>query len=124
MRTTVLAVLAVAAVSSWSCSAEDRSGRDVPGRVLDIVESEYVIDMPDTVPSGVATLRVRNAGSLAHSLEIEGPNVHEALDHALEPGEEAEMQVALAPGEYYVFCPVGDHEERGMSHLLHVVPAP
>ncbi|HEX2097708.1 MAG TPA: plastocyanin/azurin family copper-binding protein [Rubrobacteraceae bacterium] len=48
-----------------------------------------------------------------HALEIEGNGIEEETDD-IEPGGSAELEVNLEPGTYELYCPVGNHEERGM----------
>ncbi|MBA0126442.1 hypothetical protein H0B56_12905 [Haloechinothrix sp. YIM 98757] len=38
----------------------------------------------------------------------------------LEPGESEKFTVTLEVGEYEIYCPVGDHEHRGMRTTITV----
>lgn len=75
---------------------------------------DFVIDMPTMLPSGVTTFNVVNAGQAPHNIEIEGNGIEVELENDLQAGETGTLQVELKPGTYKVYCPVGDHEERGM----------
>ena len=57
--------------------------------------------------------RAENAGRTVHALQIEGNGIEEVTEDT-EPGESAELEVNLEPGTYELYCPVGNHEERGM----------
>lgn len=58
---------------------------------------------------------LRNKGSAVHALGIRGPGVDEAT-RQLEPGQgTVDLQARLRPGSYVLWCPVGDHRERGME---------
>ena len=76
--------------------------------------SDYEITMPETLPAGSTTFVVSNIGQAPHNFEIEGQGIEEAFEDALPPDDTQTMQVLLQPGTYRVYCPVGDHAERGM----------
>lgn len=78
------------------------------------------IDMPARVPAGSVRFRVHNTGDRTHAFEIEGQGIHEAT-RQLRPGQTATLQVDLRPGTYYVYCPVADHEQRGMNRSITAV---
>ena len=40
--------------------------------------------------------------------------IYPVNDLAFRPGESTLLEVNLDPGIYKLYCPVGDHEERGM----------
>ena len=63
---------------------------------------------------GVYTLKVRNDGEITHALEAEGPN-GETETEDIAPGESAELQAYFVSGSYELYCPIGDHEDRGMK---------
>lgn len=63
---------------------------------------------------GVYTLNVTNDGTITHALEAEGPN-GETETEDLEPGDTAELKAYFVNGSYELYCPVGDHEDRGMK---------
>lgn len=73
------------------------------------------IDMPTEIPAGRVTFEVTNDGDLVHNFEIEGQGVEESFDEDLQPGESKTMTVDIEEGDYYVYCPVDDHEEQGMA---------
>jgi uncharacterized cupredoxin-like copper-binding protein len=78
------------------------------------------IQMPDTVSAGMYLFDVTNEGELVHNLEIEGQGIETMLDEDLQPGESGTLSVELEPGEYDLYCPVGDHAEQGMQMTLTV----
>lgn len=90
---------------------------------VQVVLSHMSIDMPSTLPEGTTLFTVNNEGDTEHSFEIEGPDMEKALDEPLQPGEVTTIEVDLFPGEYRVYCPVGDHAEQGMEMTLNVTPA-
>lgn len=58
---------------------------------------------------------LRNEGSAVHALAISGPGVDEET-RQLQPGEDSvDLRARLLPGSYVLWCPVGDHRDRGME---------
>ena len=96
-----------------------------PVQVVDLVLLEWMIDMPAEIRAGTVNVVVTNEGVEAHSLVIESGGVAVAeLPQPLDPGESTVLTVDLAPGEYTVYCPLGDgqHREEGMERTLTVAP--
>jgi hypothetical protein len=87
---------------------------------IDVILTEYTIEMSDSVASGATIFRVINNGSMEHSFEIEGPN-QGVQARNLHPGEIDSVRVTLNTGRYQVYCPVADHTERGMTRTLQVI---
>ncbi len=125
------AVLAVAAVMAAGCG-EDRpaSGRatTTPTRLVtattpigkavasvDVSLSEYRLDPdnPRVARAGVVAFTATNDGDERHELRVDGPT-GEVSTVALRPGERATIAVRLPPGRYKWYCPLADHERRGM----------
>ena len=82
-----------------------------------VTETEYKIDPenPRVAKAGVVDFEVRNTGKVPHALEIEGPGGEVETD-TIAPGKRATLKADLSrPGTYRWYCPVGDHEERGMT---------
>ena len=63
------------------------------------------------------TFDVVNEGQAPHALEIEGVGESSTLA----AGEREPLVVTLTPGAYDLYCPVGDHVERGMKLQIEVV---
>lgn len=90
------------------------------GNEVEVTLTEYEIGMPETLPAGPTTFNVSNTGTMEHNIEIEGQGIEDALENNLKAGESATLQVDLQPGEYRVYCPVGNHAEEGMDMTLTV----
>jgi uncharacterized cupredoxin-like copper-binding protein len=89
--------------------------------------TEFQIEMPTTLPAGLTTFSVTNAGQMEHNFEIEPAleeedPVEEPLPPNLQPGETRTIQVELTPGIYEVECPLSDHAELGMELQVTVTP--
>ena len=79
---------------------------------------EYTIRMAQTLPAGKHTFAVVNAGKETHSIEFEGNGLETGLPEPLSRGNKTTFEVTLKPGTYEVYCPVDDHQERGMTMKL------
>jgi uncharacterized cupredoxin-like copper-binding protein len=106
-----------------ACGGDEGSGGDAAapgGATVEVTLEDFTID-PSTiaVEPGSYTFHVVNDGATVHALEVEGPT--EVETEELEPGESADLTVALEEdGEYEVYCPIGDHRERGMEGAVTV----
>jgi plastocyanin len=90
------------------------------GETIDISETEFALDPSDpTAAAGAVTFNVSNDGSTVHDLEVEGNGIAEATD-PIEAGSSAELTVDLEPGEYKIYCTIGDHAAQGMEGTLTV----
>ncbi len=78
---------------------------------VDVLLTEYQIDMPTTLEAGWTSLRIKNMGKKEHSFRIEGHDLEKKLKSELKPGESATLQVDLRPGTYRVSCPEDDHDD-------------
>ena len=85
-------------------------------------ETEFELDPrnPRIAKAGVVQFDVTNAGQAPHALEVEGPHGEVETD-TIEPGRTATLRADLSePGRYVWYCPVGDHERRGMRGRITV----
>jgi hypothetical protein len=85
-----------------------------PADTVDVILTDFAIEMPTSLRSGPTAFRVRNAGAVPHNIEIESDATEETFPQNLEPGESGVLVVDLTPGAWEVYCPVGDHDDRGM----------
>jgi hypothetical protein len=95
-----------------------------PVQVVDLVLVEWMIDMPEEARAGKINFVVTNAGAEAHALVIEGNGLIFELPEPIDPDQATNLSADLPPGEYVVYCPIGDGEHRaeGMERTLLVVP--
>ena len=91
-------------------------------RTIRVAETEFELE-PATIAldqPGTYVFRAVNEGQTEHALEVEGEAFEERTEN-LAPGESAELRVELTePGEYELYCPVGDHKDRGMDGTVTV----
>ncbi len=95
-----------------------------PVQVVDLVLLEWLIDIPEEIRAGQVNFVVTNEGAEQHSLVVEGNGLLFELPAPLDSGESTILSAELPPGEYVVYCPVGEgeHREKGMEATLLVVP--
>ena len=107
---------------------------------ITVQETEFSLTPNQTTLNrpGRYVFRAENDGSVAHALAIEngeegneqGAEEGEGADgeegekeqstRNLNPGETADLEVDLQPGTYRLYCPVDNHEERGMRATVTV----
>jgi plastocyanin len=69
--------------------------------------------------SGLIAFEATNDGQSPHALAVIGP-AGQARTQTLKPGERTTVEVRLPPGTYKWYCPVADHERRGMVGRVRV----
>jgi uncharacterized cupredoxin-like copper-binding protein len=95
--------------------SEVREAAEEPIETIEVQETEYSLDPTEITLDrpGTYLFRASNSGEVEHALEIEGEGIEEETED-IQPGESTLLEVNLDPGTYKLYCPVGDHEERGM----------
>jgi uncharacterized cupredoxin-like copper-binding protein len=125
----VLAGLLALAICFAACGGDDEGENEgenaeasAPAMTIEIVETDFKLD-PATVSleqPGTYTFRAVNQGETTHALEIEGQGLEEETED-IEPGQSADLTVEITePGEYEMYCPVGNHREMGMVGTVEV----
>lgn len=85
------------------------------GTRVAVTETEFEITLSETsFTPGTYTFVVENAGSTDHALEVEGQGLEEETE-TIAPGSSAELTVTLEAGTYELYCPVGNHQDQGMT---------
>ena len=90
------------------------------GATVQVSLSDFAIDMPAELAAGPTVFTITNDGEVPHNFEIEGQGIEVELEENLQPGETGTLEVDLQPGTYEVYCPVGNHADRGMRLELTV----
>lgn len=85
---------------------------------IEVTLREHSIKMPSTVQSGTVHFVVTNEGKHEHNFEIEGQGLEKKFMMNVEPGDTKTLEVELKAGTYKVYCPVEDHDEKGMTTKL------
>ncbi len=120
-RFVFLITLCVAALVLAGCGSEDgdNGGDSSGGQSVELVATEFAFDPADVSvdEAGETTFTVSNDGEFPHALEIEGNGIEEETE-TIDPGGSGSVTVDLEPGEYELYCPIGDHRDRGMEGTL------
>jgi plastocyanin len=92
-----------------------------PDQRLEIEASSFAYAPTQvTVAPGTIRFVVRNVADVVHGFEVEGHGMEEEIEE-IQPGATDSLTVKLdEPGSYEIYCPVADHEGRGMSATLTV----
>ena len=81
-----------------------------------VVETSYAIE-PKTItierPGSVIFVAKNESADHDHALEIEGEGLEERSED-IPPGATDRLVVELGRGTYKLYCPIGDHEQKGM----------
>lgn len=86
-----------------------------------VILSEWKIEMPSSLTEGDYFFAVTNNGTTGHNFKIVGEGIDKEFDSNLKAGETRIMEnVKLAPGKYKVYCPVNNHESKGMRLDLNI----
>jgi uncharacterized cupredoxin-like copper-binding protein len=119
MRGLAVAVIAVLALVS-GCGGDDSEPAEestaAPAKTFEVVGTDFKLE-PSTISveqEGTYRFRFVNRGQTEHALEVEGKS-GEKETQTIGPGETAELTIELEEGEYELYCPVGDHKDRGMD---------
>jgi plastocyanin len=93
-----------------------------PNSTLVVTGDEYSFDPGRVVVKGAGpvTIRLRNAGELAHNLRVERDGEDIGGTPTFGGGETQAGRVNLEHGRYEMVCTVGDHAELGMRGELEV----
>jgi hypothetical protein len=130
-----LALIAAASLATAGCGEErGRATRTVPEPVgtvpaadrravalapVSLVEYALEAGLPRIGRAGVISFEATNDGTVRHALAVDAP-AGQVRTRALRRGERAVMSVRLPPGTYKWYCPIGDHEQRGMVGRVRV----
>jgi plastocyanin len=107
--------------SSTGSTPASTSASDTPATTLGATEADFSIELSSsTVAAGTYEITVVNEGSATHSLTIKGPGGVDQTSDTLQGGKSTTMTVTLQPGEYEVYCPIGNHRAMGMDTTLTV----
>jgi uncharacterized cupredoxin-like copper-binding protein len=87
------------------------------GAPISISETEFKLSpsSANVDKGGTVSIKVKNDGSTAHALEVEGPG-GEVKTGTIAPGKSATLQADLSKaGTYEMYCPIDGHKGKGMK---------
>ena len=127
-RAPLATALACAALAGCGDDSKESTGSAAveTGVSLAVAADEYSFKPGSiTVRKGsraqaVFAFSLKNDGSLPHDLRVRGGGDNLGGSEPIGGGESASARVTLAPGEYEIFCSIGDHEDLGMKGKLKV----
>lgn len=130
-----LALIAAASLAAGGCGEQrGQATRTVPEpvgpvpttdpravAVVSVSLADYVLagDRSRIPRAGLVAFEATNDGTVRHGLAVDAP-AGRVTTRALRPGERATFSIRLPPGTYKWYCPVADHEQRGMVGRLRV----
>ncbi len=115
----LLALVVVLAGCGGDADDDGNGNGAAAGETVAVSARDFAFEPSDVTldAAGTYTFRLTNDGESPHALEIEGEDLEEETD-TIDPGDSDELTVDLAEGEYVLYCPVGDHRDRGMEGRL------
>jgi plastocyanin len=123
----LLLVLLALPVALVACGGGDGGGEGAveeggaaASETLHVTATDFAFD-PNAITASDAnlTFEVMNEGGAPHALAIRGNGVDESSD-TVDGGQSTTFEVSLEDGSYEIYCPVGDHADRGMVGTLQV----
>lgn len=119
MSKVILAIAAAALLHLPGCGGGEPAVADQ--RVeIEAASYSYSPAAPSVEPGTVRFVVHNRSADEEHGFEVEGQGLEEEIA-SIPAGGTDSLTVTLAnPGEYVVYCPVDDHEERGMRTTLTV----
>ena len=130
-----LALIAALSLAAGGCGEERRAAtrtvlepvgpvqttdpRAVAVVSVSLVDFMLRVDRSRVPRAGLIAFEATNDGTVRHGLAVDAP-AGRVSTGARRPGERATFSVRLPPGRYKWYCPVADHEERGMVGRLRV----
>ena len=128
MRRAPLATLMLLAALA-GCGGDDDGSRGTltvrAGEPVPVKGYEYGFE-PGTITvqgaRGATPVRfeLSNDGTLPHDIHVRKGDEELGGTEAIGDGERATASVTLAPGEYELYCSIGDHADLGMTGKLTV----
>lgn len=91
------------------------------GNEVAVTLTDFSIEMELSPRAGITTFVVTNDGAVEHSFAVVGGAIDSRFDEPLAPGETRALTTDLDPGTYDVFCPIGDHRQRGMATSIQAI---
>ena len=121
-----LVLLLALVVLLAACGGDDgeegaaEEGAAAASETVHVMAADFSFDPESiTASDGNLTFAVMNEGGAPHALAIRGDGVDESSD-VVESGQSTSLEVSLQDGSYEIYCPVGDHADRGMVGTLNV----
>ena len=118
----VVLVMAGCGEKRETTTGSSGGGSASSGAPISISETEFKLtpSSAQVDKGGTVSIKVKNDGTTAHALEVEGPN-GEVKTGTIAPGKSATLQADLSkPGSYEMYCPIDGHKGKGMKGEIKV----
>lgn len=119
----VLAGLILAACASDDDEAVTDGTNPDEGSTVAVTLREHEIELSGEAAAGQVTFELSSEGDQVHGFVVEGNGISETLTSDVRPGSTDRVSIELDAGSYTVWCPIGDHRDRGMEADLEVAEA-
>ncbi|MBS3176061.1 penicillin-binding protein activator [Candidatus Woesearchaeota archaeon] len=96
-----------------------KEGTTLPSALTITQDETGVLLSADAIEKGKVELTIKNAAQDQIATALEGPEIDEIYNTA--PGKTTQVEISLAPGNYVVYDPVGDHRSKGLEATFTVV---
>lgn len=108
-------------VLALACGEGSPEATGPPDERVEIEATSYAY-APARVTVGPGTVRfvIHNAATIVHGFEVEGRGLEEEIDEIPAGATDSLTVVLDETGTYEIYCPVDDHEQRGMTGTLTV----
>jgi uncharacterized cupredoxin-like copper-binding protein len=93
--------------------------RAVALATVSLVDFALESGLPRVGRAGLVAFEATNDGTVDHALAVDAP-AGQVRTGVLRPGRRTLLSVRLPAGTYKWYCPVADHEQRGMTGRLRV----
>ncbi len=105
------------APSSAGSSTGGSSAEAPSSSAVQATETDFAIELSKTeLAAGTTTFEVTNGGQATHDLVVESADGTDiGATEIFPPGGSGTLDVDLPPGEYVVYCSVGNHRGAGME---------
>lgn len=119
----MLPILLAALLVAACAPGDDGGGNGSDASVVTVMLREHEIELPGEATAGEVVFELSNEGDQVHGFAVEGNGIDETLTSDIRPGSTERVTIELEPGTYTVWCPIGDHRDRGMEATLEVTQA-
>ena len=113
---------ALAQENSTPAPGQGPGSVDAPATKMEITAKDFTLNPDRVVVSRGQNvdLTMTNEGSTRHSLSIKLPDAEVKFSDPVDPGAKRTLSFKAPDrtGEYEIYCPMGNHRERGMTATL------
>ena len=117
-RTSLALVVAAAALAAAGCGADEPAARSVRLDAAADGSLRFERAEVDAAPGRVA-IEMANPSEIPHAVGMRGAGIDESGE-TVGKGGTSRVEADVEPGRYVLFCPVGGHEQAGMTATLTV----